>query len=557
MKLKAKSSSSWLYYVAVAVLFFLVFIIQPKLVGGEVLCGGHGFLNSTDGICSCVEGFYGYNCQFRYCPFGKSWLSPPVEHHHRYAPNVECSNMGICDPFSGTCKCRLGYTGRACEIFDCPVGPVIQRKLVDYLIQESLGDFTIPTFAPNRSCSGHGLCRSIRDAGYYFNGLTLIRPHIYYDNWDADRIRGCICDEGWEGPDCSSQSCPKGLDPLATYDTSDVYLLECQADDGYFTIQAFGGYTEPIPHDADPGYLQYVLENIPSVGSVEISMESDSSGYPVICSSASVMTTTIKFLDHPGNAPPIRVTKNVSDTRMWPSGSTSISLSSSSSPILRMATKYVITCPTCMYCHGQIYFTYRNSVSVGINVTTAGAKTDIENAILSLDDLINEGWTSLSVTVTGTYDTVCSSLGESSLTVYIYSDYGNIPHLNMLDSSYYSFLDSSPANITFTSTKGNGTLYECSNQGICDHKTGSCQCLVHMVNETTFYRAVGSNGRGEPGTRGDCGYVITSLKSCSIYGKDACSGHGRCLNTTSACECDYGWNGINCELRNCPMVCFL
>jgi hypothetical protein len=29
-------------------------------------------------------------------------------------------------------------------------------------------------------------------------------------------IYGCACDAGWDGPDCSQKSCPKGDDPMTT-----------------------------------------------------------------------------------------------------------------------------------------------------------------------------------------------------------------------------------------------------------------------------------------------------------------------------------------------------
>ena len=33
------------------------------------------------------------------------------------------------------------------------------------------------------------------------------------ETWDADRIYGCFCDDGYEGYDCSLRSCPLGDDP--------------------------------------------------------------------------------------------------------------------------------------------------------------------------------------------------------------------------------------------------------------------------------------------------------------------------------------------------------
>eukprot|EP00620_Florenciella_sp_RCC1587_P003699 CAMPEP_0182595994 /NCGR_PEP_ID=MMETSP1324-20130603/83393_1 /TAXON_ID=236786 /ORGANISM="Florenciella sp., Strain RCC1587" /LENGTH=63 /DNA_ID=CAMNT_0024813639 /DNA_START=1 /DNA_END=189 /DNA_ORIENTATION=- len=37
-----------------------------------------------------------------------------------------------------------------------------------------------------------------------------------YGKWDADMIYGCVCDEGFEGMDCSELSCPAGDDPITT-----------------------------------------------------------------------------------------------------------------------------------------------------------------------------------------------------------------------------------------------------------------------------------------------------------------------------------------------------
>jgi len=35
-------------------------------------------------------------------------------------------------------------------------------------------------------------------------------------NWDTDKIQGCVCDQGFEGSDCSLRLCPNGDDPLLT-----------------------------------------------------------------------------------------------------------------------------------------------------------------------------------------------------------------------------------------------------------------------------------------------------------------------------------------------------
>ena len=68
----------------------------------------------------------------------------------------KCSNNGLCSQ-DGTCKCDKGYTGFNCSKEDKPVT------------------------CPN-NCSSHGLCN---------NGT-------------------CTCNQGFGGPDCSTNTCPPG-----------------------------------------------------------------------------------------------------------------------------------------------------------------------------------------------------------------------------------------------------------------------------------------------------------------------------------------------------------
>ena len=91
---------------------------------GVAICGEKGFKNETTGSCECINGYYGFNCKYRYCPFGTSWHSKPVTANERNTELVSCSNMGDCDTDSGTCSCREGFEGRACERMACPTRPL-------------------------------------------------------------------------------------------------------------------------------------------------------------------------------------------------------------------------------------------------------------------------------------------------------------------------------------------------------------------------------------------------------------------------------------------------
>jgi len=85
---------------------------------------------------------------------------------------------------------------------------------------------------------------------------------------------------------------------------------------------------------------------------------------------------------------------------------------------------------------------------------------------------------------------------------------------------------------------------ECSNKGLCDRKTGQCQCFPG-------YEGSGCHRMACPGTD-DKGAV--------------CSGHGSCeyisdISTTydlwdkraaRICRCEPGWKGTDCKQRMCP-----
>ena len=95
---------------------------------------------------------------------------------------MECSNKGICDRSAGVCACFDGYAGSACQFASCPTNL-------------------------NGVCSGHGTCQTAEAIAAGESGNV-------YDLWDADQTLGCVCDPGYDGPDCSERTCKYGADPL-------------------------------------------------------------------------------------------------------------------------------------------------------------------------------------------------------------------------------------------------------------------------------------------------------------------------------------------------------
>ena len=168
-------------------------------------------------MCQCYPNWMGSDCGDRVCPFGKSFMDSPkgdldgsqhissasstvlvgsdIYHAgtqeefpsmkdsigtqlqqtgHEYA---ECSNVGICDRATGECKCFQGFAGSACSRTVCP-----------------------------NDCSGHGKCENV--------GKAANDDHkTVYELWDREVLHGCVCDPGYSGTDCSSRTCPIGVDP--------------------------------------------------------------------------------------------------------------------------------------------------------------------------------------------------------------------------------------------------------------------------------------------------------------------------------------------------------
>jgi hypothetical protein len=86
----------------------------------SVVCSGHGSCGGAPNyLCTCSQGWSGIACSERACPTGIAWFDEATANdlaHQR----TTCSNMGNCQPASGLCSCRTGFTGGACSRMQCP-----------------------------------------------------------------------------------------------------------------------------------------------------------------------------------------------------------------------------------------------------------------------------------------------------------------------------------------------------------------------------------------------------------------------------------------------------
>merc|ERR1711871_1448426 len=191
----------------------------------------------------------------------ESWPGDAVEktqdEGHFY---MECSNQGLCDRGAGVCECFDGYTGIDCGVASCPndcsgngrcmtiadmarsapsrsentievargshfvsteltpdvsVGDIVYLgEQVDY---DSAVQYTVTNIVSKMSSStalgNQGFTVSPRAQRSLPFGSALYKVSKY-NLWDANKVAGCVCDDGFSGHDCSSKKCPVGADPL-------------------------------------------------------------------------------------------------------------------------------------------------------------------------------------------------------------------------------------------------------------------------------------------------------------------------------------------------------
>ena len=264
--------------------------------GIGIECSGHGVCSGhPEYACACVDGWAAGDCSQRLCPAGAAWFDAPV------APNkahsfAECSAKGICNRVTGKCECQDMFEGEACERMTCP------GKL-----------------HPAGVCAGHGRCMKMSELAMYATDNGDATPFSYGEDrnkaatWDHDKVFGCLCDAGWQGYDCTEQSCPHGDDVTTTGQSDEVQSLTCRyigslGSPPTFSLKFRQHVTSAIAFSATAGDIEAALEALPSIEDVSV-VFSDSAA----CTTSG-NTMTVLFHTENGDLPSIQVVANTGFT---------------------------------------------------------------------------------------------------------------------------------------------------------------------------------------------------------------------------------------------------
>ena len=343
----------------------------------------------------------------------------------------------------------MPFSGNACERFMCPGG----------LTNE---------------CNLHGRCMSMRELALEATSNGDAAPVVYGSDpnsghtWDADRVFGCACDDGWTGYDCSLRACKTGDDPNTYGQVNEVMLFECAGTDGTFRVTFRRQTTEPIAFNASRPELEAALEALTTITDVVVLFSSGNSTW-----GGRAVGFLALLRPSRGRLQP-RCRRDLSRRRRDRRSGTSDYPRTRPRNIHVAPRGGAATRPRRRHCKK-----YRTPASLRVWVRRCTDVSSYTNAV----------------------------------TVAFVTEHGPLPDLTADTSTLYDsnfgdeigggeitfFVDGAAAasDSSLVSVVGTTEDIECSGRGLCDRDAGSCVCFDGYTS---------SDGVGGPGAQDDCGH---------------------------------------------------
>jgi hypothetical protein len=456
--------------------------------GGSVTISGDGLTSFTDSL-------------------GSSYLSIKGTKE-----NDQCSNRGLCITVEGTCEC-FNTNGDSYDSSN-GYGVVGSRGDCGYILSGS----SVSTCPGEIQCNGHGVCRS-----------------------DLETFR-CDCATGWGGGDCSEKLCPVGLSwfdypsgnnkahfTLST--CSDMGL--CDKAEGVCACRS--------------GFYGSACENMACGGGIV-----EACGLHGRCLSMNEMAlwsedngdeTDITFGDDPNN--PITWEGKRIHGCLCDEGWHGYDCLLKTCPYGDDPGTYddhvEVQLVQCVASGGQFKLSFRQAITEYISANAT--YLEVEAALNALPTILNakvtfildgnipkdtlntskpDGdpswgsfnsttglfeWTNREIAFTPT--NACLNDGSQIMIIDFDAVHGDLPAIIVDDTSKLTAeIGTTPAISIFqdgqtvsglVSIQGSTEVAECNNRGLCDYELGICNCFPTWSS---------SDGKGESGSSGDCGYRI-------------------------------------------------
>ena len=275
-------------------------------------CSGHGTCEEFTGLCICDDGYGGGNCYNQTCSTSKTWFGD-TGNHTTYSI---CGGVGYCNGTDGTCyDCggsNMLYYGDSCEYLSC-YGVTGGSNDYKYLADQYSDGIYDDTYTP---CNGNGACLTMQEiAELAYNSQKELSNYVYTTPWDADMIRGCMCQRApsannryypsyyestffmnktityfntskdlykfYRGPyawtatdfygyNCLNKRCPTGDNPQTPTQYNEVQKLLCTATGGSFKLTFRENTTLSIPFDTTVAELETYLERLYTIIDVDV-----------------------------------------------------------------------------------------------------------------------------------------------------------------------------------------------------------------------------------------------------------------------------------------------
>ena len=213
-------------------------------------CNGHGKC-SNDDVCHCQAGWDTLiDCSQRRCPSGVAWAdkAQSLDSAHGIA---ECSNNGLCDKLSGTCRCFTGFEGAACHRRTC-----------------------------EQNCNNNGICMTIGDIYRLYN--TIGNETAVFSGWERNATTTCACDPGYTGGQCELRMCPKGDDPMTPrngFFTLYIRTLRGQSGNFKFCFQGQCFSFPALPAEWSNAACKTSFQSLPNIR--QVNCTSNATGHSI------------------------------------------------------------------------------------------------------------------------------------------------------------------------------------------------------------------------------------------------------------------------------------